>query len=325
MRHVQPQRGLTLLEILIAVTILAMLMTGMGMALNLGTRVWGRTDQRIEIAQRMRLIQEIVGSQIRSMVPYFVDDRDREERIMQLCVSENRIDFVTGAESLMAFDETSSLGLREISFYVEDFVEEGAPYGLVMREAPVSVGNQGFVEGEGFVFQLDPYVTDVRFEWGAYEKESEELCVVGDVEWCWLEEDEIRDELSITCFDETQNQALANRMLNQLPPVIMMTITMEVPVGGDVEFPETQEIVLPPQIFRIWNGREIDFPSNAGGGSGGDPGSSGSGSSSSDGGGLFSGVNRGRESSDTQSASASNTKGVNRKQNNRGSKPSLPF
>jgi prepilin-type N-terminal cleavage/methylation domain-containing protein len=258
MQPTKPLRpnGFTLLELLVALTILAMMMVVIMSGLALGSRVWNQGTERIQVAQRLRIITDLIGSQIASARPYYIQDRELKKRILQFCVKPDRLDMVTTAESMTVFNEQISLGLREISFFVrEDTGDPGVASGLVMREASIA-GEYSFDEDRGFLIQLDPMVTKAHFEWAAvYNDEDDMLYRVNDIDWCWPEDREVAQGYTFAGLNDQQTAEINKMLGEKLPMAIIVTLTMKIPRKGDFV-----EIELPPQTIPLWNSREFTYP-----------------------------------------------------------------
>ncbi|HEY3743267.1 MAG TPA: type II secretion system protein [Bryobacteraceae bacterium] len=67
-RRRSSQRGVTLIELLIAVTLMALLSTGMLMAIQLGLSTMGRINDRLYSNRRVMSVNRIIDSQIANMV-----------------------------------------------------------------------------------------------------------------------------------------------------------------------------------------------------------------------------------------------------------------
>lgn len=103
MRHRRPsQRGVTLIELLIAVTLVALLSTGMLIAIRLGLSTMERVNDRLYGNRRVTSVNRIIDSQIAGIVPTKAD-----------CAGSGRttgsISFFQGEPATMRFVSTYSL------------------------------------------------------------------------------------------------------------------------------------------------------------------------------------------------------------------------
>jgi len=116
--------GFTLLEIVIALTALALVTVICYGAFHLGIRAMERGEVAVVAAQRLRVATDVIIRQIKSIVPYKARNRDDEEYV-----------FFMGTASSMAFITGAGLegggGLTRVVYQVMD-----DPPRLVMSESP---------------------------------------------------------------------------------------------------------------------------------------------------------------------------------------------
>ena len=116
--------GFTLLEIVIALTALALITVICYGAFHLGIRAMERGEVAVVAAQRLRVATDVIIRQIKSIVPYKARNRDDEEYV-----------FFMGTASSMAFITGAGLegggGLTRVVYQVMD-----DPPRLVMSESP---------------------------------------------------------------------------------------------------------------------------------------------------------------------------------------------
>ncbi len=251
--------GFTLIELIIAFSIVALISLVILSGLQVGSRAWEVGESRIELSQRVRIITEIVSTELQSAFPYYFKDEDYKKKL-QFCLAEDRIDFVSSAESLLVKEWGMSMGLREVSIYVEDSTTSDYQ-GLVMREAPLG-SEHPFDPDRGRIFELDRWVTEVFFELiPIYNSETGEIFKAGDVEWCYPEEEELIDRSFVFDFGLPEQDArkLQKMWGEKLPMAVEMTLTF---------IDETQsdpvKITLPPFYFPFWNTRVLEYPKEKG-------------------------------------------------------------
>lgn len=63
------EQGFTLLELLVAVTLLGMLMAALFGGLRLGARVWETADERLDASMRTQVVQDFVRQRLTEMLP----------------------------------------------------------------------------------------------------------------------------------------------------------------------------------------------------------------------------------------------------------------
>src|SRR5437879_6632 len=116
--------GFTLLEIVIALTALALITVICYGAFHLGIRAMEGGEVAVVAAQRLRVATDVIIRQIKSIVPYKARNRDDEEYV-----------FFMGTASSMAFITAAGLegggGLTRVVYQVMD-----DPPRLVMSESP---------------------------------------------------------------------------------------------------------------------------------------------------------------------------------------------
>ena len=116
--------GFTLLEIVIALTALALVTVICYGAFHLGIRAMERGEVAVVAAQRLRVATDVIIRQVKSIVPYKARNRDDEEYV-----------FFMGTASSMAFITGAGLegggGLMRVVYQVMD-----NPPRLVMSESP---------------------------------------------------------------------------------------------------------------------------------------------------------------------------------------------
>src|SRR5947207_12467260 len=116
--------GFTLLEIVIALTALALVTVICYGAFHLGIRAMERGEVAVVAAQRLRVATDVIIRQVKSIVPYKARNRDDEEYV-----------FFMGTASSMAFISAAGLegggGLTRVVYQVMD-----DPPRLVMSESP---------------------------------------------------------------------------------------------------------------------------------------------------------------------------------------------
>ena len=91
------QRGFTLIEVIIALTIAATLLVVMFAGLRVGLAAWQRGDERAEALQRERSITEILTSALAAAHPYQVPAIGREPAHLLFEGEPDRVAFVTAA------------------------------------------------------------------------------------------------------------------------------------------------------------------------------------------------------------------------------------
>jgi len=149
------RRGFTLIELIIAFTILGLILLIIGGSLRLSIRALERGDKIIEETERMRGIYERISSDIRSAYPYPI-----------MKEGERRIAFEGKSDSLSLVTSQVDInwpgGFKWVSYSVKDG-------DLILVEKVVP--NKGLDESKGKETLLEHKVKEIRFEF--YEKGKE--------------------------------------------------------------------------------------------------------------------------------------------------------
>jgi len=122
--RIRRESGFTLLELLIAITLLAMLAVGIWAVLSISIRSWIRGTDVIDINQRHRSTFDMVRKQIASMYPLYTTSGKEANSIPSLIFSgtENSIRFIS-LNSLQLFDNS---GLMLVSYEMDRDTEGSA-------------------------------------------------------------------------------------------------------------------------------------------------------------------------------------------------------
>ena len=153
------QGGLTLLELLIALTILGLILAVLGSALRISYNATKTGERHIERVHRARIISEQIAQELRSAY-----------RFSQSAITDNSVAF-RGEPDSLSFVATTSLrtrgvvhgGLKEVTYKVEEDVATGRR-GLVLREDIIPHGEL-FEADKGYKVMLDPDVVSMRFRY----------------------------------------------------------------------------------------------------------------------------------------------------------------
>jgi len=197
------EKGFTLIEVLISLTILAMIMGVIMGGFRLGIRSWETGEKRLEEQQRMRCVFDILIQDLKSCMrtkkpaTYTLDaaggrqfDRDRQKWPVVFLGEAKKITFITAASGI---DPQLKKGtLRLVSYYLGQ--SEDKP-GLVMEESPWLYQDPFKKEGETddndsldprhYIYSLYPDVVDITFQYyGVKKPQGETENVDEDPQWC---------------------------------------------------------------------------------------------------------------------------------------------
>jgi prepilin-type N-terminal cleavage/methylation domain-containing protein len=165
------QWGFTLIEVTIAVTLLALVTTVLYGAFYLGHRAAEKAQARFEENQRVRSLEELLGGYIRSAYPYRPSVRDPAI-------------FFSGEENRLTFVSALSMGVGNRGMSKISLVWEGEENGeglLILREKiPVHMDGQG--EGGGYENSevLHKKVAGFRIEYLDSQSQEEDWIVQWD-------------------------------------------------------------------------------------------------------------------------------------------------
>jgi general secretion pathway protein J len=136
------QRGFTLLELLVAITLLGVLMAALFGALYLGARVWETGEARLDASARVQVVQDFLRQQLGQTVPLTEIGQDPRAAPAMLFVGEsNGLRFV----SLLPAHLGGGANLMELALQpspagdgLEDLVLRMRPLDLAEEEEAAS-------------------------------------------------------------------------------------------------------------------------------------------------------------------------------------------
>jgi general secretion pathway protein J len=136
-RHAR-QRGFTLLELLVAITLLGVLMAALFGALRLGARVWETGEARLDAGARLQVVQEFLRQQLGQTVPLteITGDPGALPGMLFEGTSED-LRFV----SLLSAHLGGGASLMELT--LQPPARGGEPGDLVLRTRPLDLADDG--------------------------------------------------------------------------------------------------------------------------------------------------------------------------------------
>lgn len=215
-----PQGGFTLIELIIAITIVSMIMAIILSGMRLSIRAWEVGEGRVEVYQTGRVILERMSQEIKSMYPYRYEKEiageDKSEKIKKSVLSfkgeTDRLWFVTFSEGLS--QGMQGKGLREVLYYIEkdhdkeinkllyreDIISphsifDDASTFLISTGMDTETENKG--DKEGSILTISEQIAGLKFMYYLVRKEKSEDGKEEDVgEWVesFSGEDEIKEE-----------------------------------------------------------------------------------------------------------------------------------
>jgi prepilin-type N-terminal cleavage/methylation domain-containing protein len=206
----RPDGGLTLIEIVIALTIAAVLFSILLWSMRLGSRSVDKGMEREEISQRMRVLTDRLSWLLRGAYPYVVTKP--EGKVLYFSGTKESVGFVTTSVDPYADTLQDSAGLKWVTLH-SDYeglkIQEDIFFTDVFEEEP----------RDEYLF--DPTVTNLEFEYfdtGGEEDEGE-----------WVEE-----------WDPEEK--------DYLPSAVRITLTFE-NGGREIEMPPLVVALMAGQVF----------------------------------------------------------------------------
>ena len=279
-RHqLKNQSGFTLLELILSLSIVAIIVAlGLG-GVRLGISARDVGEQKVDTYQRLRIISEQLKQKLQSTYPVFVSQIDgvpgvftpaSSKRILAFEGNSDSIRFVTFATPMTASDSTTST--HEVKFYIGEHPETGQS-GVILIERDISDGNVFSridpSSDSTQYFVLAENVAQMKFRYYQMKKlppqevEGEDKSVQ-QFSGKWVNQVFMDPfELSLDSSNET-NPILAFEKANKisLPRAVEITIgVLPTPKPGEEEQKEELEpVFLPPIIVLLNSGMEFAVP-----------------------------------------------------------------
>ena len=273
------QKGFTLLELILAMSIVAIIVAlGLG-GVRLGISARDVGEQKVETYQRLRIISEQLKQKLQSTYPVFVSQKDgvpgvtvpvTSKRILAFEGNTDSIRFVTFATPMTVSDPTTLT--HEVKFYIGEHPETEQT-GVILMERDVSGGD---------VFsRIDPRSDSVRYflmaENAAQMKFRYYLMkklppqeVEGEDKTALQFSGQWVDRVSVETFTQSQsgssqtNPTLEFEKANKisLPRAVEITIGVipQPKPGVEVEDEELEPVFSPPIIVLLNSGMEFAVP-----------------------------------------------------------------
>jgi prepilin-type N-terminal cleavage/methylation domain-containing protein len=241
------EAGFTLLELLISMTILALILATVLGAIRVGSKSWESGEQRAEENQRTRTLFDTVALELTMVYPLRVKDQDRD--VIAFRGKSDSLSFATLPQSYGA--EPFSHMMRIVTYGVQP------DRGLVATEGYPLVGVAGSFDSlEGRERGLDARVSDARFRYLVPEGKSEEKLPPTWRDY-WDPSQDDAGALSLLSAASAPGLlargARALRGSDRLPLAVEITLTIR--QGKGIQ--GGRELVLPPLVFPVHVGRTL--------------------------------------------------------------------
>jgi type II secretion system protein J len=151
-------RGFTLLEVIIALTISVAIFVILFAAMRLGYKSQESGNKKEEVTQKMRILDDRITWLIRGVYPFvYADPEKTDEPKLYFEGKDDKIGFVTSSVDSHGKGPEDIGGLKYVSIFQDR-------KGLQIREK-VFFLDDAFDDSGGKVYVLDPEVTDLQFEY----------------------------------------------------------------------------------------------------------------------------------------------------------------
>ena len=195
------QRGFTLVEVVIALTIVATLLVVMFGGLRVGMAAWQRGDERAEVLERARSLTQIVTRSLGAAHPYMTSRQAGEPARLLFEGAPDRVAFVTAAPP---FPTAAPIAMTAMTLSRE----AGPVPGLAVRQKPLP--NEQPFDASLQPILVNGTVSDVRFR---YLRESDRT---------WTERWDAAEEKALPLAVEMTLTLLEEgRSAHQQPPLIV--------------------------------------------------------------------------------------------------------
>lgn len=149
-------KGITLIEVILGITISALILAMLLAALRLGQRSQEKGLQREDASQRARILGDRVSWLLRGAYPYMVDGPGG--KIIHFSGTSESAGFVTSSVEGSSEEPVDAAGLKWVRIFADG--EEG-----LKVEEKMYFSEEVFEPGGGTQYVLDPAVRSLEFEY----------------------------------------------------------------------------------------------------------------------------------------------------------------
>ncbi|MCI0409105.1 MAG: prepilin-type N-terminal cleavage/methylation domain-containing protein [Acidobacteria bacterium] len=235
--------GFTLLELLISLTIVALIFVTVLGAIQVGSRSWESGEQRSEENQRTRTLYDTLARELTMLYPLRIKGQGQEQEVVVFRGKPDSLEFATLPQSYGA--EPFSHMIRIVSYGVE------SGRGLVATDRyPLTGGAVFSGPREDRVRQLDERVLEARFRYLVPEGRPEEKRPPAWRDF-WDPSEDVSDASSSRGLIARAGQP-GLRGSDRLPLAVEISLTIRQEARARV-----RELVLPPLVFPVQVGRTL--------------------------------------------------------------------
>jgi len=206
-------RGITLLELLIAITLSILILAVLGAAMRLGYKSQAKGTERSEMTQKIRILEDRIAWLIRGAYPFYLNKPD--EKKIYFDGKSDRVGLVTSSIDVHGTGPEDLAGLKWVSIFVDN-------EGLKIREK-VYFLEDVFDDSKGKVYLLDPEVKKIAFEFFEIKE--------GEKQGSWVSEWDPSDKETIPTAVKFTITLERNGQKIELPEMIVKTAVQRKPTG----------------------------------------------------------------------------------------------
>jgi prepilin-type N-terminal cleavage/methylation domain-containing protein len=236
------EAGFTLLEILISMTILALIFVAVLGAIHVGSKSWESGELRAEENQRTRTLYDTLARDLTMLYPLRVKSQDDKE-IVIFRGKPDSLSFATLPQSYGA--EPFSHMIRIVTYSVEP------DRGLVSAESyPLVSAEDAPILQEGRTKGLDERVLEARFRYLVPEGKPEEKLPPTWHDFWDPSQDETPPSASVSLVPLGGRRALQGS--ERLPLAVEITLTIQ-----QANQRGARDLILPPLVFSVRVGQAV--------------------------------------------------------------------
>ena len=276
---IKNQMGFTLLELILAMSIVAIIVAlGLG-GVRLGISARDVGEQKVETYQRLRIISEQLKQKLQSTYPVFVSQKDgvpgvtapnSSKRILAFEGNTDSIHFVTFATPMTASDPTTLT--HEVKFYIGEHPETEQT-GVILMERDISDGDVfSRIEPRSDSIQyfvLAENAAQLKFRYYQMKKLPPQE-VEGEDKNTLKFSGQWVDQISINSFEQSQARSSKSSPILDfektnkisLPRAVEITIGIipQPKPGEEVEDEGLEPVFSPPIVVLLNSGMEFARP-----------------------------------------------------------------